>query len=146
MLSSNELSTSNDCFMKKEVVLIGLILIAFIAFISSCEKEAGEGGTSHLLGEVFVLDYNSEGILKDSFYAPDKKVFIIYGDNDIFDDETRTNYDGAFQFNYLYKGNYTIFAYSKCDSCPSGEEPIFQHVEVTDRGTTYELPRLTIID
>lgn len=132
--------------MKKRILILSSFVIALIIGVSACEKDPGEGGTSHLKGELFVLDYNSQGILKDSFYAADSRVFIIYGDNEIFDDETRTSYDGKFQFNYLYQGAYTVFAYSKCDTCASGEEAIMQTFEITDRGTTYEMPRLTIRD
>lgn len=132
--------------MKKEVVIWGIFIMVLLAGLSACEKDPGEGGTSTITGALFVLDYNSNGILKDSFYAPDEKVFITYGDHEVVDDETSTSFDGKFEFDYLYKGEYTIFAYSKCDTCASGTEPIIQTIEITDRGTTYELPRLTIRD
>lgn len=92
-----------------------LIIILFIIGLSSCLKEEGEGGTSTILGKVFVKNYNAELIGEPRWegYAPDEDVYIIYGTDSIYSDRFRTNYDGSFRFKYLRPGNYTIFVYSK---------------------------------
>lgn len=96
--------------MKK---LLPFILILGAIF-SSCEREAGEGGMSTIVGKVYAYDYNAEMTnLRTQYYAPDEDVYIIYGEDTIFSDRTRTNYDGSYRFQYLRPGTYTVFAYSK---------------------------------
>lgn len=124
-------------------IFIILAVLSVLAFVS-CEKDPGEGGRGLIKGKLFGLDFNSLGILNDSFYVHDERVYIIYGDNEIFDDDTRTNFDGSFQFDFLYPGRYRIFAYSFCDTCASLEEPIFYEVELETRADEVEIPDLRI--
>ena len=94
---------------------------------------------------VFVNDYNSNGDLINSYYAPNETVFIIYGSKDsIFDDSRRSNFDGTYQFSDLFAGDYTLFAYSKCSTCSSGVEPIFATVTVEHKGMEIDAPLITI--
>jgi hypothetical protein len=51
--------------------------------------------------------------LRNQYYAPDEDVFIIYGNDSVFSDRTRTSYEGTYRFEYLRPGSYTIYAYSK---------------------------------
>ena len=124
------------------LIISGLVLFSF----SGCEKPPGEGGTSSVIGRVYAIDTNQDGVYQGEYWAPDKRVYIIYGDNEVFDDLTRTHFDGTYQFKFLHPGDYTLFAYSKCDSCAAGEEPIFQKIEITGRGQDVEVPTITIED
>lgn len=111
----------------------------------SCEKEPGEGGTSTITGKIYVLNYNSEGEFRGEYWAQEERVYIMYGDNPIYDDDTRTNFDGTYQFKYLFPGKYTIFAYSNC-TCPADTEPLFETVEIKKRGEEVVVPTITIIN
>lgn len=92
--------------------LIMFVLLALGA--GSCLKGPGEGGTSTIIGKVFAYDYNMEmDNLRASYYAPNERVFLVYGDDSIFSDDTRTSYDGSYRFDYLRPGTYKVFAYSK---------------------------------
>ena len=122
------------------------LFLLIVLLLSACRKEAGEGGTASLTGRVFVQDYNSIGQLVGEYYAPEERVYIIYGDSPVFDDQVRTSFDGTFQFNNLYRGFYTVFAYSDCDTCASGKEPIFQTVKIKSRGEEKEVPTIIIKD
>ena len=103
-----------------------------IGVLSGCSKPEGEGGTSTIQGKVYAYDYTGSGILQGEFYAADEDVFIIYGDEDnYYDDSYNTSFDGSFRFQYLRPGIYTVFVYSDCISCPSGTEAISQTVEIT---------------
>jgi hypothetical protein len=109
-----------------------LTLILFIT-LSGCTKPEGEGGTSAIYGKVYAFDYNNSGVLQSEFYLGDEDVFIIYGNEDnYYDDSYKTSFDGSFRFQYLRKGTYTVFVYSDCDTCDSGIEAISQTVEVTE--------------
>ena len=85
--------------------------------ILSCEKPAGEGGTSEIIGKVtyFTTSYNVQTLSLDTFYYPKsgKDIYIIYSDNedDLFDDKTETDWNGNFKFEYLRKGDYVVYTY-----------------------------------
>ncbi len=128
--------------LMKRYSVLGIFLL-FLA-LSSCSKEAGEGGTSTITGKILINDYNSSGILINSYYAPEERVYIVYGDNDIYDDVTRTHFEGSYQFKYLREGEYTIFAYSDCLACPSGTEAVQVTVEITGRNETIEATEIEI--
>lgn len=90
-----------------------LFTFLFLAILTSCSKEEGEGGTSTITGKVKIHLYDDYGNDKDiEYYAPEEDVYIIYGDDDIYSDRFRTNYDGGYRFQYLRQGKYTIFAYA----------------------------------
>lgn len=113
-----------------------LILSLSIIFLTSCSKEEGQGGTSVITGKVFVQLYDDANynVLIGQYYAPEEDVYIIYGDEEIYNDRFRTNYDGSFRFEYLRKGKYTVFAYSEVPESidPSGVKAIMKVVEITD--------------
>lgn len=93
---------------------LSVLATLFIVLVSGCTKEAGEGGTSTIYGKVFAYDYNAEmTVYRTQYYAPDEDVYIIYGEDSIYSDRTRTNFDGSYRFQYLRPGKYTVFAYSK---------------------------------
>ena len=63
--------------------------------------------------------------------VPDYDVFIIYGeDDDIYDEDTKTNYDGTFEFKNLRKGSYRIYVYTADLSETSGVAPVFKSADL----------------
>jgi len=122
-----------------------ILLFITTTVIFSCEKGPGDGGTSVIKGKVFIKDYNSVGQLQAEYYAQEERVYLIYGDGDFYGQDTRTSFDGSYEFNYLRKGSYTVFAYSKCDTCTSGQEPTMITTEITDNHSTVILPDLVLI-
>ena len=130
-----------------------LILVVF--FVSSCEKEAGEGGTSTIQGSVYKLStyYNvlTQQVDTISYQLDSKKdVYIIYSDNenDFYDDNVETNWNGQYRFEYLRKGNYTLFVYSDSTDALnlSYEYPIFKHVKIDANNSTFNLSDFVIND
>ena len=131
--------------------LIASFLILF--FISSCEKNSGEGGTSSIQGSVYKLStyYNVLTQQNDTvFYQLDSKkdVYIIYSDNenDFYDDNVETNWNGQYRFDFLRKGDYTLFVYA--DSTDglniSYDYPVFKHVKIDANNSTFTLPDFVI--
>jgi hypothetical protein len=124
------------------------IALIFCALLVSCEKEPGKGGTSSITGKVVVRQYNTNfTTLLEQYYATDEDVFIIYGDDDTYSDKTTTNYDGTFRFEYLRKGEYTVYAYSE-DSAnyPSQREiAVIRTVKITDNKQDKEVPEIFIL-
>lgn len=109
-------------------MIVGVLFVTIL--LSACAKEEGVGGRSTIIGKIFVQDYDSDGLLKDEYYPGDWPVYIIYGNDEVYGDEEKTNFDGKFVFDYLYEGTYTIYSYSKCKSCPGEVEAILQVVEI----------------
>ncbi|MGQ0827241.1 MAG: hypothetical protein ACT4ON_02475 [Bacteroidota bacterium] len=131
------------------VFLAGLLLLG-----TSCKKEAGEGGTSHIKGKIYANYYNKNfSVLADSGYAPDIDVYIIYGDNATFGERQRSNYDGTYEFKYLEKGSYRIYAYSKDSSGTwrnqvnqyAPDHAIIKEVKITKSKETVVVPDIRII-
>lgn len=122
--------------------LVGILVI-------SCNKEPGKGGTSTIRGKIKVEDYNQTfTTLWAEYDGADREVYIIYGDNPTFGDKVETGPDGVFEFNYLTKGSYRIYTYSKDSSLqsPSGEIAIYQEVEITDKKQVVEIPEITVFE
>lgn len=113
--------------------------------IAGCERPEGEGGTSVIYGKVYARDYSASGVFQGEYYLPDEDVFIIYGDDDnYYDDSYKTSFDGSYRFQYLRAGTYTVFAYSDCLSCPSGTEAISQTVVISGNNEDVVLPDLEV--
>lgn len=127
---------------------------AILLILNSCKKEAGEGGTSFIKGRVYAKYYNKNfTVLADSAYAPDIDIYIIYGDEFSYGERKRTSYNGTYEFKYLQKGTYKIFAYTR-DSTGTyrnlvnqyaNDLPVIQEVEITKNKQTVEVPDINII-
>ncbi len=114
--------------MRNGIIALSLLLLV------SCSKEPGEGGKNSIEGVIMMQEYTkSTDQFVIEYPAPEERVYIIYGENAYYADETRTNYDGSFLFQYLYKGEYHLFVYSECLACASGVEPIFVDIELKER-------------
>ncbi len=133
-----------------------IFLLIAILFIASCKKEEGEGGTSTINGKVMLKKYNNSfNALLSHSPAPDESVYIIYGnDHETYDDNYKTSYNGEYEFKYLQKGTYKIFAYTTDTSGVSvtgfvdenkPKIPVFASVEIKENGSTVAVPDLTIL-
>ena len=69
------------------------------------------------------------GFFKDNILVIN---FSYKGDNDeIYDDNIKTNYDGTFKFNNLRKGSYKVFAYNEDKSSVSTPlTPVFISIDI----------------
>ena len=97
--------------MKIRILIFVLSLFTFL----SCKKPAGTGGNSTIKGTVWVQDYNKylAGNPQYQYSGVDVEVYIIYGDDISAGDKVNTNANGEFEFKYLRKGKYTIYAIGK---------------------------------
>ncbi len=100
--------------MNKKAIFNFLIVTIIVLLISSCKKEAGEGGDSSIRGKIWVVNYNATFTsINNEYVGADEYVYIIYGDDISYGDRVKTNPAGEFEFKYLREGNYTIYIYSK---------------------------------
>lgn len=123
--------------------MIGVFLMQFL-FVS-CQKEAGAGGSAVISGRLIAQKYDAFGELIAEYDLSDERVYIIYGESsNVYDDNMRTSFDGSYRFDFLRKGKYRVFVYSKCPTCPGGEEVIIREVEITQNKEKIVIPTLTI--
>ncbi|MES2285334.1 MAG: hypothetical protein V4547_06560 [Bacteroidota bacterium] len=131
-----------------------LFSIGFLLLFNSCKKEAGEGGTSSIKGKVYAKYYNKNfTVLADSAYAPDIDIYIIYGDDFSYGERKRTSYNGTYEFKFLQKGSYKIFAYSR-DSTGAyrnlvnqyaNDLAVIKEVEITKNKQTVEVLDINVL-
>jgi len=112
--------------MKNYIFVVIIIATSFY----SCSKEEGEGGRSSISGVVHMTDVTGFNA-GDEYNVPEYDVYIIYGEDDnVYDDDMKTNYDGTFEFKNLRKGTYRIFAYTLDVNEKSGVSPVFKSATI----------------
>ena len=141
----------------KRIKLAFTPLFLFLLLITGCKKEEGIGGTSTIRGKVIVHDFDGaflEQVPRSIYPSKDEKVYIIYGEDDnLYDENFNTSFDGSYEFKYLQKGKYRLFVYSKDSTgakttgmLSSVKIPIIVNVEVKSNGSTVEVPDMIILD
>jgi hypothetical protein len=126
--------------MKKNFAILTICLAVW----GGCTKEPGLGGTCTLIGRVRAEERNNAGTLLRSYWLADERVYLIYGENPVYDDDMRTHYDGTYRFGDLRPGHYTVFCYSDCDTCASGTQPVFAEAQLDHHGQVDTLPVLVV--
>ena len=129
-----------------------ILLIAITIVFAACTKEAGEGGTSVIQGQVYKIhtfQNSTTGEIDTLYFQLDagKDIFIIYSDDetDIYDDEFETDYNGRYRFEFLRKGDYTIYTYSdSSDVNTTYDYPVFRHIEIKSNNSTNNLDDFVI--
>ena len=93
-------------------LFFGIIILLGLS-MSSCRKGEGKGCKATILWKVYVQHYTNLGATPGiSYYARDKDVFIVYGNNTFYEDKVATHHDGSYKFDYLMPGNYTVYTLS----------------------------------
>lgn len=123
---------------------LGILLLALLVSMAACKKDPGTGGLASIKGKVYAFDYNTYGELVDSGYIASEKVYISYGSHTTVDDDINTSYTGEYMFEWLQKGDYTVYVLSKCDTCPLGTTHIEQKVTIDSRKQVVNLPDFVI--
>lgn len=129
--------------MKKLAVLICVTVM--LLPVLSCNKHEGEGGTGTIMGYVKLVHHPDDDyqLNVDTMDAVKTDVFIIYGDDAFYGDDTETNPDGMYQFEYLTPGEYTIFAYS---TLATGEKVAVAEKVTLERGQVAQVPTIYVHD
>lgn len=120
-----------------------VLTIAVIFAFYGCEKPEGKGGTGAITGVVMQEAYNddySKLISKDA--SVDEEVFIMYGDEDVVGDRVFTSNSGAFAFEYLREGTYTLYYPSEDSTTVSREDEMLEIEVVLKNGEVKDLSEL----
>ena len=125
-----------------------MLMVFLFPLLSSCNVQEGPGGMGSISGRIFVKNYNGDfSQLKETYYAPEESVYLIYGEEKIYGDDVKTHFDGSFKFDYLRKGNYQVFAYSKdsTGNVASGVVPVIIDVEISSRSQEVDIGDIIVL-
>jgi uncharacterized surface anchored protein len=92
--------------------------------------------------KIFTFQSPTTGLIDTSYFLLDsgKDVFIIYGDekSEVYDDKFETDYNGKYHFEYLRKGDYTLYTYadSTDGSMIKHDYSIFKHITISSNNST----------
>ncbi len=128
--------------MKKITLLLFLALA-----MASCKKEPGVGGDASIKGQVWARDFNSNFTAFIGEYpAEDVYVYLAYGNKDGYDKRIKTDYNGYFHFDYLYKGDYKVYVYSLDSTLTdlNNQVAVVNNVTIQERKEEVDLKRITI--
>ena len=75
----------------------------------------------------------------------DNRVYLIYGDDAFYSEDTRSDAEGNYQFRNLNRGDYTVFTYS-IDTLNPDDEPVavMQSVIIKERKEIVQAPGIFI--
>ena len=130
--------------MKRNLNIFLVTLLSCLV-LAACNNKEGEGGTGTVQGYVKLVHHPDDDyqLSADTFNAAKADVFIVYGDEAFYGDDTETNPDGLYQFEYLTPGNYTVFAYS---TLATGEKVAVSESVTLQRGQVATVPTIYVHD
>ncbi len=128
-------------------------IIAFFTLIfvfSGCKKEPGFGGNANVKGTVWVKNYNTAfTFLLGEYPGADEDVYLLV-DGEINPlERIRANYNGQFEFPFLYPGKYQVYIYTKDSSAnaiPGIIKPVMREFEITENRQVVNLDTLVKFD
>lgn len=99
-------------------------------------KEFGSVPDAEDVNSPLLIDIEQQGsggTVGSQEYVPvvDERVFLIYGDEEFYSEDVRTDANGNFQFKNLLKGKYTIYVFSEENSSTSSIISQTASVEIT---------------
>lgn len=123
-----------------------LLFLIASSFFYSCKKEPGVGGHSSISGHITIRHYNANfNQFLGTYDGADQYVYIVYGNHSGYDLRVKSDYNGNFEFNYLYPGEYSIYTYSLDSTLQAlnGIVPVVQTITLGKK-EALELPEFTI--
>ncbi len=106
-------------------------------------------GAGKISGVIKKINYKNSTFypnleVKDISWAQDEEVYLIYGDNDYYEERIRTSHDGSYEFRDLIPGSYTVFAYSEDIEGGTEDIAITRTVTITTDGEEIIVSEITI--
>ena len=124
------------------------VLCTLFVLLFSCEVQEGPGGLGSITGRVYAHDYSADfSQFEGAYYEPKEDVFLVYGDDEIYSDDMETHHDGSFKFEFLRKGTYKVYVYSKdsTGTIPAGVYPVVAEVEISSRNQQVDVGEMVIV-
>jgi hypothetical protein len=74
----------------------------------------------------------------------DERVYLIYGEGEVFNESTKTGAEGVFTFDGLNPGKYRVYALS-IDVLTGQKHPVYKSIEITEKGTITDAGTIEVI-
>lgn len=124
-----------------------LLFLIILSLFCACEKGAGEGGTSLVVGEVWAEEWDDGTYTfhtpSQDRYGADEDVYLVYGSDVSYSQRLKASPSGKFEFKYLRKGTYTVYVYSGA-SVPGGKVAIEKTFTISENKSLNDIGRITI--
>jgi hypothetical protein len=128
--------------------IFSIIFLIAISLLYACKKQEGKGGRHNVTGKVLARKYDvsTRTYTSPVYVAQEEDIYIIYGDNPSEGDHQKSTNEGTFEFKYLHKGHYKVYAYSKdsTNSTPSGKTAVIREFTIGSEKTT-TIPDIVIL-
>jgi len=95
----------------------------------------------------FLVDVSNQGevgYIGEETAMTDMRVYLCYGENEFYDESTKTGANGAFSFRNLQIGKYSVYVLSKDSITQEYTVPVRQEIEITADGSVVEVGNLFI--
>ncbi|MEN9522257.1 MAG: hypothetical protein RL065_634 [Bacteroidota bacterium] len=117
----------------KSTIKISLLLVVIISGfnLASCKKQPGTGGVAQITGNVYadtIFD-NKNNLYLGSGFIASTTVYLCYDKDTVASQSTKTSYNGAYKFDFLQKGNYTVYVLSDNKPNTNGHFNPFSYVK-----------------
>lgn len=89
----------------------------------------------------FLVDVSNQGqlgFIGEETAMTDMRVYLCYGENEIYDESTKTGANGAFAFRNLQVGKYSVYVLSKDSLTQEYTNQISKSIEITADGSVVE--------
>ncbi len=110
--------------MRNHFVLLSITAVFFL-ISNSCVKPEGYGGTSSVSGKILTRYYNDDySMLIKEVPSVDEDVYLLFGDDESVGDRVFTSSTGAFAFEFLRPGAYTLYFTSEDSTSADRSEEV----------------------
>ena len=79
-----------------------------------------------------------------SISMDDERVYLIYGEGDVFNESVKTGAEGVFTFEGLNPGKYRVYALST-DVTTGQKFPVYKSIEITEKGSLNDAGTIEVI-
>lgn len=108
-----------------------------------------DDGSAKIFGVIRLINYKNSSEwpfleVKDTSYAQEQEVYLVYNNRDFYDERIRTSYNGYFEFSNLIPGEYKIFTYSEDVTGGTEDIPVIKTVTITEENQEVDLGEIFI--
>jgi hypothetical protein len=142
-IAMNTVAALNNAVTNDFVVDVYQDIITLTSKINQDLVDADNGNMS------FNVDVANQGDIDEltpstSISMDDERVYLIYGEGEVFNESVKTGADGVFTFEGLNPGKYRVYALST-DVLTGQKTPVYSAVEINDKGTIADAGTIDVI-
>ena len=103
-----------------------------------------DDGSAKIYGVIQLINYKNTSEypfleVKDTSFAQEQEVYLIYNNHNYYDERIRTSYNGYFEFGNLIPGEYEVFTYSEDVQGGTEDITISKTITITEENQEVDL-------